>query len=146
VLFLLAGTVTTAALFITDAFFAFAGWRILVKKQTGGRASVVRGYARMERHEPTLAAVAMTAAAALAIRAGFTHVPGMCLAGSAFVAIGAHLLLHLKTVCLMQRFEEAPVCSAEWHTRAAKLEAVMLTRASLQGAAFICLLAAGSLS
>jgi hypothetical protein len=130
-------------LFMTDAFFAFAGWRIVVQKQTWIRGCVVRAHAFTEKREPVFAAVAMLSALVLAVGAGVSRPRAACLAGGALVALAAHLLLHLKTACLMRGFEAAPVGSAEWHSRAAKLEAAMVTRASLQGAAFICVVAAG---
>jgi hypothetical protein len=139
----LAGALATFVLFTTDAFYAFAGWRILVRKQTWGRECVVKIHAFTEKREPVLAAIAMLAAAALAAGAGVEHPRAACLASAALVALGAHLVLHLRTACLVRGFAAAPVGSAEWHTRAAKLEAAMVTRASLQGAAFICFVAAG---
>ena len=97
----------------------------------------------MERRAPFFAAVAMTASVALALRAGISHPRAMCLAGGAIFALTAHLLLHLKTAGLMRSFKAAPPGSVEWQSRAVKLEAAMVTRASLQAAAFICIVTAG---
>ncbi len=143
VVFILAGALTTSVLFSADAFFAFAGWRALARKASWGRDCVRRVHCFTERREPFFAAIAMLSAAALAAQAGTAHPQAACLAGGALVALGAHLLLHLKTACLMRSFEAAPIGSAEWHTRAGRLDAAMVTRASLQAAAFICIVAAG---
>ena len=143
---LLAGAAATSVLFATDAFFAFAGWRIRIKKQSWGRDCVRKLHGFTEKREPLFAAVALAAATLLALQAGVGHPRVACLAGGAVVALGAHLLVYVKTACLMQGFEAAPAGSAEWHARATKLEAAMVTRASLQAAAFICVVAAGMLS
>jgi len=143
VLILLSGAVATAVLFATDAFFAFAGWRFVFAKPTLGRQRVRRLHSFAEKHEPLLAAVAMIAAGALAASAAFGHPRAACLAGGGLVALAAHLLLYLKTACLMRGFDAAPVGSAEWLASAARLQAAMVTRASLQAAAFICIVAAG---
>jgi hypothetical protein len=146
VVLLLSGAVATAVLFTTDAFFAFAGWRILVRKQSFGRECVKRAHAFTEKREPLFAAIAMASAVALALNAGVGHPRAACLAGGALVALAAHLRLYAKTSCLMRVFEAAPVGSAEWHSRAGRLEAAMVTRASLQAAAFICIVAAGMMA
>lgn len=139
---LVSGALATSVLFTVDAFFAFAGWRIRTTGKTWCRASVQRLHGKTEKREPLFAAVAMAVAVALVMNCGVTHPRAACLAGGALVALSAHMLLYLKTACLMQRFESAPVGSAEWHTRAGTLEAAMLTRASLQAAAFICIVTA----
>jgi hypothetical protein len=143
VVLLLAGATATSVLLTTDAFFAFAGWRVCAEQKTWVRELVRRVHAFAEKREPLFAAVAMAASVALALNAGPGHSSVACLAGGALVALSAHMLLYWKTACLMKRFEDAPAGSAEWHSRAAKLEAAMLTRASLQAAAFICIVTAG---
>jgi hypothetical protein len=143
VVLLLSGAAATSVLFATDAFFAFAGWRILLRKETWGRGCVRRLHAFTEKHEPLFAAVAMASAVMLALNARVGHPRAACLAGGALVALAAHLLLYAKTACLMRGFEEAAVGSAEWHARAGGLEAAMVTRTSLQAAAFICIVTAG---
>jgi hypothetical protein len=143
VVLLLSGAAATSVLFVTDAFFAFAGWRILVAKQTWGRGCVRRAHAFTEKREPFFAAIAMISAVLLGLSAGVSHPRAVCLAGGALVALAAHLRLYAKTACLVHVFEAAPLGSAEWHTRAGRLEAAMVTRASLQAAAFICIVTAG---
>ncbi len=143
---LLSGALATSVLFSTDAFFAFAGWRILLGKPSWGRDCLRRLYSFTERREPFFAALAMVAAVVLAARSGQDHPRAACLAGGALVALAAHLLVHVKTACLMRGFEAAKVGSAEWRAAAGKLETAMVTRASLQAAAFICIVAAGILS
>jgi hypothetical protein len=142
-MFLCLGASATAVLFATDAFFAFAGWKILIRKQTRGRELFLKVHAFTEKREPFLAAIAMLSAVGIAAFPGAGHPRAGCLAGGAVMALAAHLLLHLRTACLVRGFEEAPIGSGEWRTRAGKLEAAMVTRASLQGAAFICIVAAG---
>jgi hypothetical protein len=146
VLIVLAGALSTSVLLTADAFFAFAGWRALGGKASWGRDCVRKVHAFTEKREPLFAAVAMFSAAALAVRAGTAHPQAACLAGGALVALGAHLLVHLRTACLMRAFEAAPIGSAEWSSRGAKLDAAMVTRASLQAASLICILAAGLLT
>ncbi len=143
---LVTGAVATSVLFSADAFFAFAGWRALGGKSTWCRNCVRKAHAFTERREPFFAVVAMVSALLLCVGAGADHPRAACLAGGGLVALAAHLMLHLRTACLMRGFEEAPVGSAEWHSRAAKLDGAMVTRASLQAAAFICIVAAGLLS
>jgi hypothetical protein len=143
VVLLLSGAAATSVLFVTDAFFAFAGWRVLVAKQTWGRGCVRRAHAFTEKREPVLAVVAMISAVLLAFSAGIGHPRAICLAGGALIALAAHLRVYAKTACLVRAFEAAPFGSAEWDTRAGKLEAAMVTRASLQAAAFICIVTAG---
>ena len=140
---LLSGAAATSVLFATDAFFAFAGWRILMRTQSFGRSCVRRAHAFTEKREPLFAAIAMASAVALALNAGVGHPRAACLAGGALVALAAHLCLYAKSACLMQGFAAAPIGSAEWHTRAGRLEVAMVTRASLQAAAFICIVTAG---
>jgi hypothetical protein len=142
----LAGAVATSVLFSADAFFAFAGWRALGCRASWSCNVIRRAHAFTERREPFFAVVAMVCAVLLAWQAGGAHPRAACLAGGALVALGAHLLLHLRTACLMRAFEEAPLGSAEWNTRGARLDAAMVTRASLQAASFICIVAAGLLS
>jgi len=146
VVLLLSGAVSTSVLLTTDAFFAFAGWRILIAKKTWGRDCVRKLHGFTEKREPIFAAIAMFSAVAVATGAGLAHPRVACLAGGALVAMAAHMLLYLKTACLMMGFESAPLGSAEWHTRATKLEAAMVTRASLLTAALICIVAAGMMS
>ena len=137
-LFLLSAAVATCVLFATDAFFGFASFRLLATRQ---RLRQLHAYT--EKREPLLAVVAMAATIAVAAGAGADQPRVACLAGGALVALAAHLVLYLKSRCLMKTFDAAPVGSAEWYSRAAKLEATMVTRASLQAAAFICIIAAG---
>jgi hypothetical protein len=141
VVFLLSGAIATSVLFTADAFFAFAGWRALGGRESWGRDCVRRVHAFTERREPFFAVVAMVSGAVIAAQARCPQIA--CLAGGALVALAAHLILHLRTACLMRAFEQAPVGSAEWQTRGAKLDAAMVTRASLQAASFICIVAAG---
>jgi hypothetical protein len=141
----LAGALATSVLLTADAFFAFAGWRA-VGKPSWGCSCVRKAHAFTERREPFFAAIAMISASLIAIQAGGEHVRAACLAGGALVALGAHLLLHLRTAVLMRAFEAAPPGSAEWNTRGARLDAAMGTRASLQAAALICIVAAGLLT
>ncbi len=138
VLFLVSAAVATCVLFTTDAFFGFSSWRMLATRQ---RLRHLHAYT--EKREPILAAVAMAATVALALGAGMAEPRTACLAGGAVIALAAHLVLYVKSRCVMRTFDSAPVGSAEWYSRAAKLEATMMTRASLQAAAFICIVAAG---
>jgi hypothetical protein len=145
VVFLFAGAAATSVLFTVDAFFAFAGWRVMNGKPGYARASLQHLHAFTERREPFLAAIAMASTLALGLEAG-THRPRVaCLLGGALIALVAHLLLHMKTACLVRTFSMAPVDSVERQSRGARLEAAMVTRASLQAAAFICIVAAGLL-
>ncbi len=143
---LFAGAAATSLLFAADAFFAFAGWRVMNGEPTFARSCVRTLYGCMERREPFVAAVAIVATLVLAVHAGVGHPRVVCLLGSALVALATHLLLHVKTGCLVKGFTAAPVGSVEWQSRGAKLEAAMVTRASLQAAAFICIVAAGVLT
>jgi hypothetical protein len=146
VVLLLSGATLTSVLFITDAFFAFAGWRILVKKQTWLLGCVQKAHAFTEKREPFFAALAILIAAALALNAGMDRPRAACLAGGALVALLAHMRLYAKTTLLMRRFESVTTNSAEWHVLAGRVEAVMVTRASLQAGAFICIVAAGMMT
>jgi hypothetical protein len=140
--FLLLAAAATFVLLTTDAFFAFAGWRMLAS----GPAPWQRAcglHARAERHEPWFAAVAMAASVMLGVGAGLDHPRVSCLAGGAVVALAAHLVVYTKVACLMRGFEAAPIGSEERTAVAGRLESAMVTRASLQGAAFICIVAAG---
>jgi len=143
VLLLFTGALATSVLLVTDGFYAFAGWRILRSQRSWGQSCVRRAHAYSEKREPLFAAVAMAAAVGLAIGSGLGHPKATCLAGGALVALSAHLLLHVRTACLMRGFAAAPPGSAEWLASAGKLEAAMVTRASLQAAALICIIAAG---
>jgi len=146
VLIVLSGAVATGVLFTVDAFFAFAGWRFLFAKQTWGRRCVQRLHAYTEKHEPVLAVVAMATAGLLAFHAGHEQPRVACLASGGLVALVAHLLLYARTACLVRGFDNAEVGSAEWQRCAGRLETAMVTRASLQAAAFICIVAAGLVS
>jgi hypothetical protein len=119
---------------------------MLLRKETWGLGCVRKLHAFTEKHEPIFAAVAMAAALMLVLNTRVAQPRAACLAGGALVALAAHLLLYAKTTCLMRGFEDAPVGSAEWHTRAGALEAAMVTRTSLQAAAFICIVTAGLLA
>jgi hypothetical protein len=143
VLVLASGAVATSVLFATDAFFAFAGWRVLIARKTWSGDCVRRLHAYTEKREPFFAAIAMASAVVLAFQGGAGHPRAGCLAGGAIIALAAHLLVYMKTAALMKRLKEAPVDSGEWHSRAAKLELAMVTRASFQAAAFICIVTAG---
>ncbi len=135
---LVAGAVSTGILFVADAFLAFTGWRVLGAKSPTSRltAGVLCRFA--ERRELPVAAVAMGAALFLALHCGAAHPRAACLAGGALVALAGHLIVYVKTACLLQQLAAAPLGSAEWVSRGARVEAAMLTRASLQAAAFIC--------
>jgi hypothetical protein len=143
VVVLVAGAAATSVLFATDAFFAFAGWRILIKKKSWGRDCVGRLHSYTEKREPLFAVIAMVSALVLALQAGTGHPRASCLACGAIMALGAHLLIYTRTAALMQSFKAAPVGSGEWHAGAARLEVAMVTRASLQAAALICIVTAG---
>ena len=140
---LLAGALSTSVLFATDAFFAYAGWRIRSTGKTWCRASIQRLHARTEKREPFFAALSIAVSLALALTAGPGHPRVACVAVGALVALIMHMVLYVKTAFLIRQFETAPVGSAEWHSRAGRLEAAMLTRASLQAAALICIVGAG---
>lgn len=142
-MFLVLGALATFVLLTTDAFFAFAGWRLLAARAPWKRACVSQLHAFTEKREPFFAAVAIAASTMLVLTSGVSHPRAACLAGGAVVALGAHLLVYLKVSCLMRGFEEAPVGTEQWRTIATRLESAMVTRASLQAAAFICILAAG---
>ena len=140
------GAVATSVLFATDAFFAFAGWRLLLARRTWGRECVRKLHAYTERRTPFFASIAILCTMLVAISSGFSHPRAGCLAGGASMALVAYGLVYARTACLVQQFKSAPVGSAEWHTRAGKLEAAMVTRASLQAAALICIVAAALVS
>jgi hypothetical protein len=141
VLLLLTATASTGTLLMADAFFAYTGWRLLASKDGLPRRSAGQICWFAQRKELPFALVAMASALTLALEAGSVHPRGACLAGAALVALGAHFLVYLKTACILEGLKSAQVGSADWYARGGRLEAAMVTRASLQAAAFICIIA-----
>jgi hypothetical protein len=136
-LLLLSAAVATGVLFATDAFFGFSSFG-----SSPTRRRLRTFCASAEKREPFLALVAIVAMGAVAVVEGMDHPRTTYLAGGALTALAAHLVLYGRSRCLVRGFDAAPRGSAEWYSRAAKLDATMATRAYLQAAAFICIVAA----
>jgi hypothetical protein len=146
VLLALSGALATSVLFAADAFFAFSGWRVTGRSSSWGRAVTAQAHTFAEKREPLFIGIAMAASIGLALTAGPEHPRAGCLAGGAFVALLGHLLAYKRTACMLRGLGATAIGSSERASSAAKLETAMVTRASLLGAALICIVAAGLVS